>query len=470
MFSIVLFFLQAYNRRTEELSNKMLQAQMRDAIRRNDINAVLKLLREKPGKNFKVNLPDENGNTFLHLAVENEHEEMVKLLLKFKADLFIQNKAEKTPLNRAIELDAVKIVEIMFEEIDKKPLFKMNDLKQTIRTIERKYEENRNLWKNVYAIQEEIMAKSNRTESSQPNEKDRYLCKNIAEGTSLHGYLFQTRLMSLVVKRALDQKYKFSLATEMDAILPFDDISMKYNDNESKDCNFWLLQSKHSFKRKVLSVDCLWTEGNNFYLLKNFIAYCQIIKKNPFEGNEKHINFIIITNSIIEINTGTEKAWNNYLVKKDFSKDDDKFLFIQKEGIKCLTLNDNETYRKEMENKIKTMIDKHSKKIEESTKSKKADDRKICEELKNEKTFRKNFDNFHKNLKIITNYPNVHELDKLIEQEFEKKFPRQNPDFLNSSIQNQMNNYLTTRDSDHENHKKYYKNSEADTLFKSFEN
>lgn len=432
------------------------------AVQKSSKEIVCLLLRKKA----KANLFDSERNTPLHLAVENKLEEMVKLLLQFKADLFFPNKAGKIPLDLAIDSGAVNIVEIMFEHTkNNKTLTKSNKkhLEEAFEMIDKKYKNDDIKWKTIYDIKEEIVGKSNRSE---PNEKGRYSCKSIAEGTSLHGYLFQSRLMSLVVKKALDLNYKFSLATEMDAALPFDDISIKYNDIKNSDCNFWLLQAKHRFQRSVLPVDSLWTEGNKFCILKYFIGYCQIMKKNPFKGNETRINFVFITNTNIniDIKINKEKVWNKYLVRKTLNEDDDKFLFIQGEGITCLTLNNNETYREKIETEIKTMIKQYSERIAKN--KDKANDRKTCEELKNENIFGQKFEHFRKNLKIITNYPNVHELDKLIEQELGKKFPRQNLDFLNGSIQNRMNNYLITCDSDSK--RQYFKHSEANTLFKSF--
>ncbi|KAI6223001.1 Ankyrin [Aphelenchoides fujianensis] len=58
---------------------------------------VLQLLCAQPG--IRVDLPDREGNTPLHLAVEDLHESAAIFLARHGADVNRQNKAEKSPLD-----------------------------------------------------------------------------------------------------------------------------------------------------------------------------------------------------------------------------------------------------------------------------------------------------------------------------------------------------------------------------------
>jgi hypothetical protein len=120
---------------------------------------------------------------------------------------------------------------------------------------------------------------------------------------TLHGNIYQLKLLMLFLKRGLDKGYSFRLATEMDDAEKFDDLVFEY-ENERKDGTIWrFLQAKHKQdESKKISVNDLLTEKDGeFSLQKYFISYRKI-KKNPeFSGKNNELkDFIICTNIHLE--------------------------------------------------------------------------------------------------------------------------------------------------------------------------
>ena len=78
---------------------------------------VCRRCRENPTDHFKkddINKPDFHGNTVLHRACQNEHEECVKALLKYaNTQVNYQNNHRSTPLHMAAENGHVECVELL---------------------------------------------------------------------------------------------------------------------------------------------------------------------------------------------------------------------------------------------------------------------------------------------------------------------------------------------------------------------
>ncbi|XP_011686121.1 PREDICTED: uncharacterized protein LOC105448935 isoform X2 [Wasmannia auropunctata] len=119
---------------------------------------------------------------------------------------------------------------------------------------------------------------------------------------TLHGDIYQLKLLMLFVKRGLDKEYLFELATEMGAAEKFDDLVFQYKKSnadgtEEKVGRF--LQAKHKQdESKKISVNDLLTEKNGeFSLQKYFISYRKIQQNREFKnGNLKCKDFVICTN------------------------------------------------------------------------------------------------------------------------------------------------------------------------------
>ena len=62
-----------------------------------------------------VNIKDNDGNTPLHLAVKNGNDFIVKLLLKAGAKKDIKNNEGKTPLDLAKEINNIEILKLLNE-------------------------------------------------------------------------------------------------------------------------------------------------------------------------------------------------------------------------------------------------------------------------------------------------------------------------------------------------------------------
>lgn len=141
-----------------------------------------------------------------------------------------------------------------------------------------------------------------------------------ASGTkrALHGTIYQLKLLMLFLKRGLDKKYSFWLATEMDAAGKFDDVVFKYTESASGDDDIrWtyrFLQAKHKWndEKRITDNDLLTEKDEDFSLQKYFITF-RNIKKQFNDGNIK--DFIICTNSDFDF-AGDDKSKKKVLKLK----------------------------------------------------------------------------------------------------------------------------------------------------------
>ncbi len=100
---------------------------------------------------------------------------------------------------------------------------------------------------------------------------------------SLHGDVYQLKLLMLFLKRGIQNSYNFRLATEMDDAEKFDDVFFKYV--REGETYYRCLQAKHKHedKSKISDADLLAEENGEFSLRKYFSSF-QKVKKKLVDG------------------------------------------------------------------------------------------------------------------------------------------------------------------------------------------
>lgn len=63
--------------------------------------------------------------------------------------------------------------------------------------------------------------------------------------STLHGTIYQLKILMLFLKKGVDKGYQFSLATEMDKAEKFDDLVFEYRKTERDRKSYIFLQAKH---------------------------------------------------------------------------------------------------------------------------------------------------------------------------------------------------------------------------------
>lgn len=140
---------------------------------------------------------------------------------------------------------------------------------------------------------------------------DRYSASGLK--FTLHGNIYQLKMLMLYVARACKNRYPFCLATEMDAADKFDDIVFEYkkleinsksngsnaciNPENSSKSFLRCVQVKHKIDHdnKMITSNALNSSKNDFYLQKYFISCCKITQNVQFKNAELE-EFTIITN------------------------------------------------------------------------------------------------------------------------------------------------------------------------------
>jgi hypothetical protein len=133
--------------------------------------------------------------------------------------------------------------------------------------------------------------------SDEPNE---YSASGLKH--TLHGNIYQLKLLMLFLKRGLEKRYTFRLATEMDAAKKFDDLVFQYQ-NERQDgrvYRFLLAKHKQDETKKIISGDLLMETDDEFSLQKYFISYRKVKQSPEFKGELK--DFILCTNINFDFN------------------------------------------------------------------------------------------------------------------------------------------------------------------------
>lgn len=118
---------------------------------------------------------------------------------------------------------------------------------------------------------------------------------------SLHGDIYQLKLIMMFLQRGLLNGYRFELATERDDAEKFDDVVFEFSKRKSYGSPLNIgrfLQAKHKLDdNKTITVNDLITQANGeFSLKKYFDSYCKIRRSHIFESDLCKRDFVLCTN------------------------------------------------------------------------------------------------------------------------------------------------------------------------------
>ncbi|XGA08004.1 MAG: ankyrin repeat domain-containing protein [Wolbachia endosymbiont of Xenopsylla cheopis] len=246
---------------------------------------------------------------------------------------------------------------------------------------------------------------------------------------SLHGNIYQLKLLMLFLHRGLKMKYDFRLATEWDDAEKFDDLVFKYTDQGQNKYRF--LQAKHKQdENKKISVGDLFTEqkgGGEFELRKYFISYLKI-KNNPTFQVGDLVDFIICTNIGFDLDNSSPtqlkvmksgKNKNKIISVKAINSNDD--FFQQSDGGNRYQLqasNDLIAYLKQ-DGEVQKII-----------------------QAQNIQNIDVEINNFLKKLIFAVNQPNEEKLGKIIGRELGEEFNLIDADLVTDNFQREMLNWM----------------------------
>ncbi|WP_341816186.1 ankyrin repeat domain-containing protein [Wolbachia endosymbiont (group B) of Elophila nymphaeata] len=258
-----------------------------------------------------IDFQGKDNDTPLHIAVRKKELKVIEWLIKNGAKIDIKNSRGRTQLEVAQHLERQDIVEVLKSHIQL-------NLKASVEeqsASQQQSQQKRTKTDSKEDKLEDSNPKKQKTSSpdGQPMGVDQDTSSrkkiSILDGKNtydasglkhtLHGVVYQLKLLMLFLKRGLNKSYNFRLATEMDAAEKFDDLVFQY-ENERKDGKVYrFLQAKHKQdeSKKIAVNDLLTEKDEDFSLQKYFLSYRKI-KQNP-EFNDKRDelkDFVICTN------------------------------------------------------------------------------------------------------------------------------------------------------------------------------
>lgn len=238
-----------------------------------------------------IDAKNRKGDTSLHIASSKGNKELVKLLLDKGARTGIKNLKGNTALELAKDEEIKAIISAKSETVVESSK-KQQDRKR------KEPEPDDELIKRLKILQGTKRPAEDETDNDR-KQKLKTSGGYSASGlkTSLHGTVYQLKLLMLFMKRGLDLGYKFRLATEMDAAEKMDDLVFRYEEGGKQVFRF--LQAKHKQNEdKKISVNDFLTETEGEFSLQKYFTTFRSIKNNPmFNGvNEEIRDLILCTN------------------------------------------------------------------------------------------------------------------------------------------------------------------------------
>lgn len=241
-----------------------------------------------------INFPDanDNKNTILHIATQREEKDIVEFLLR-KGALLMHNLDNKTPIHIAKEKNTELSKEI-FNILTKNGIHFPRINVSSSKDLQRELIQNRSISQN--------------NDPTSPAGVQ-YLKRKGTSGVS--GQFYETKLLSLVLHRALHDKEieECYLAANIDDIGDFDDVCFRFKIQEDGETKHVLCftQAKHREdpNKNRLSVQSLEGSSEQFSLVKYFDSFIKIKQKflkdskDPMfvgEFNDVDCYFVLYTN------------------------------------------------------------------------------------------------------------------------------------------------------------------------------
>ncbi|WP_341816351.1 ankyrin repeat domain-containing protein [Wolbachia endosymbiont (group A) of Nomada goodeniana] len=279
-----------------------------------------RLFEKEPKPN--INFQGKDNDTPLHIVVRKKELKVIEWLVKNGARIDINNNRNRSPMDIAKRhggQDIVRILESSVQSSQQVPIEEQPSIQQQLQqkrtradSEEDKSEDSNKRPRTSFQAVEREPRGAKRTQNGQeaPSKKVKPSSQEYTKSGlvhTLHGDIYQLKLLMLFVKRGLDRGYLFKLATEMDTAEKFDDLVFQYEKNnadgiEEKVGRF--LQAKHKQdESKTISVNDLLTQTKTkgeFSLQKYFISYRKIKQNREFESNQSadktSKDFVICTN------------------------------------------------------------------------------------------------------------------------------------------------------------------------------
>lgn len=281
--------------------------------------------------NVDLNDPNViNGESLLHAAIRQHRTDIVKLLIDRGADVTIETGTNQNPFDLVEQLIAAEPNNSDLNSIrelleNAQPGTSSMHSKGTKRPIAHQNDDQNKI------ANSKLVLDPNITSSKRFRIDNEYKASGLK--LSLHGVVFQLKLLMLCTHRATKNGYKFRLGTEMDRAEKFDDVVLEYfKSNESLcDQEFCFVQAKHkndSEKNKI-TIGSLESEEDDFSLQKYLISFCKIKNRQHFAGS-KSSKFFIVTNTdfhflghgMRKTNVRTDK-WRSFIEEeRDFDADE----------------------------------------------------------------------------------------------------------------------------------------------------
>lgn len=478
-------------------------------VSKKDISEKKKMITELLNKGADVNFKDANrkDNTPLHLSVKKDELEIVNFLLTKGADRTIKNGEGKTPIELANSFEKPNqniITALGFaipgnsqsdSMVNRQPLQHSQSTQENERTspkrpiagteelsakrgkpmrpIESAFQEARGGKRQGSSEDLDVPVKKVSKFENHPGthsssivvemQSGEYLASGIK--STLHGTIYQLKLLMLFLKKGLDRGYEFSLATEMDAAEKFDDLVFEYKKAANDEKSYIFLQAKHKQKLedkdKIHIGDLLSTDKSNpFMLIKYFLSFIKIRKTFGEKGDffiftNTNFDFIDGTLNIISPTRGSNKdislsltdASGDCVLKELLGIDNGKFYKI------------NDNFSGSFKNLLeKKPSDKDKKSyffesLEEIRELIQKDGRNLDEEIKA----------FFQNLVFAVKQPNEKELDIIFKGGSEERLSLLNADLLTSSFEKKMMNWFKAKKGN------WYTKEMAEKLFESID-
>lgn len=138
---------------------------------------------------------------------------------------------------------------------------------------------------------------------------------------TLHGNIYQLKLLMLFLHRGYKQGYQFKLATEMKAAEKFDDWVLEYQKPGDTPPSYFFLQAKHKQDdgKNITDTDLLNINDGDFSLAKYFSSFKKIKKDTANFATSISKHFYICTNIALQTQWSVRQPDANELFDNFFS-------------------------------------------------------------------------------------------------------------------------------------------------------